>query len=360
MIQDAIHDTASVTALVDAGKKLVRLSKKTNLNSLLKSADPLGRGLKAAVPTRWNSEWIMLQSILHAHTALTTMEGVADRENVCCLMDMLDGADLSGVVEVLRFFHDASTQLSASKQPTGFLIPLVLEHARRHLQPASTDRRIVAALKTSIRRRVDGEKFAGKIGDEQYLAMALHPRYRRLQQLSKPTDDDKDRIMGLLRSEAVGAYLDRARRAPVAAEAQPEPMQASTSATSAPGGFSLALDAMSDDEADDPQEMARDGQLESRARAAVERELATYLHDKGGKTVTSGSDLLTYWRDNEERLPCLAALARKVHSTPASSAKAEITFSEAGRIVEKRRTRLLSSRVDDLIRDNRDLLATGQ
>ena len=39
--------------------------------------------------------------------------------------------------------------------------------------------------------------------------------------------------MGLLRSEAVSAYLDRARRAPVAAEARPEPMQASTSATSA-------------------------------------------------------------------------------------------------------------------------------
>ena len=82
------------------------------------------------------------------------------------------------------------------------------------------------------------------------------------------------------------------------------------------------------------------------------------MMDKAGKDVKSGQDLLTYWRDNEGRLPTLAALARKVHSTPASSAKAKRTFSDAGRIIEKRRTRLLSSRVDDLLilRDNGDLL----
>ena len=91
---------------------------------------------------------------------------------------------------------------------------------------------------------------------------------------------------------------------------------------------------------------------------AVDKEYAIYMMDKAGKDVKSGQDLLTYWRDNEERLLALAALARKMHSAPASSAKAERTFSEAGRIVEKRRTRLLSSRVGDplILRDNGDLL----
>ena len=103
-------------------------------------------------------------------------------------------------------------------------------------------------------------------------------------------------------------------------------------------------------------------EAEVRARAAAERELASYMYNKSGREVSSGADLMRYWKKNQNRLfdgvPSLAALARSLHAIPASSAKAERTFSEAGRIIEKRRTRLLSSRVDDLllIRDNRDLL----
>ena len=74
----------------------------------------------------------MLESILHAHTALTSLEGVADRESVVVLVDLLGKTDLTVVVEALRLFNDASLQLSASKQPTGFLVPLVLAISSQH------------------------------------------------------------------------------------------------------------------------------------------------------------------------------------------------------------------------------------
>ena len=355
VMQEAMRDTPEVSEMVDAAKKLVKFSKKSNVNSLLKKSDSNARGLKACVPTRWNSEWTMLESILHAHTALTTLAGVAEREEVGRQMELLDKEDLEAVVGVLQFFNEASKKLSASSQPTGFLVPLVLEHARRHLQPGQSDRRIVRKLKANLLRGMTGEKFGGKVGDEQYLALALHPRYRRLQQLPQLTTEKREEIQQLLKTEAIASCLQRAEvvsgDAPVA---EPVP---STSSAAAPGSaFSLDLEAMADE--DDPADIAEDGNPETRARATVEHEYATYLLDKTGKECKTGEELLDYWSKNEAILPNLAAVARKIHSTPASSAKAERTFSEAGQIIEKRRTRLLSSRVEDLllIKDNRDLL----
>ncbi|XP_043245129.1 uncharacterized protein LOC122393296 [Amphibalanus amphitrite] len=162
----------------------------------------------------------------------------------------------------------------------------------------------------------------------------------------------------LVKEKATEACLRRLQELPVEkpSELTTTPSTSGREETT-DGAFSLALEAMSDDDADNIGAASED-QPEMRAKAAAQHELQTYMDDKGGRDVSSGADLLQYWQRNEIRLPGLADLARQVHSTPASSAEAERTFSEAGRIVEKRRTRLLSSRIDDLllIRDNRDLL----
>ena len=218
---------------------------------------------------------------------------------------------------------------------------------------------MVRALKANLLRGLLGSKFGGKVGDELYLAMALHPRYRRLQQATQLDEEARSRVQQLVKTEAVALYIERAKDEPTAVPAVPAAPPMPSTSTPASTSFTLDLDAMSDDEVDEPAEMVPESQLQDRARLAVERELGTYMLDKTGKDVRSGAELLRYWKENEERLPTLAALARIVHATPASSAKAERTFSEAGQIVEKRRTRLLSSRVDDLllIRDSRDLVA---
>ena len=112
---------------------------------------------------------------------------------------------------------------------------------------------------------------------------------------------------------------------------------------------------MCDDEEDPESDVVS---ADDRARSAVDREYATYCLDKTGKDVKSGAELLQYWKRQSSSLPCLAAVARKLHSVPASSAKAERTFSEAGWLIEKRRTRLQPRKVDDILlaRDNKDLL----
>ena len=279
-----MNSTPAVADLVDNGKKLVRYAKKTSVNSVLKAADPNGRGLKASVPTRWNSEWTMLESISHSFTALQTLPGVADKDEVVRLLELIDRRELDAVVKVLGFFNSASEKLSASDEPTGFLVALVLEHAKRHLEPAPADSQLVKDLKKSLLQHITGPKYGGKVGVEQYLALALHPRYRRLQQV---TVDDSMRaeVEGRLKQEAVAAFVrqhsgDTAASSASALETAP-PCQPSTS------GFSLDLEAMCDDEEDPESDVVS---ADDRARSAVDREYATYCLDKTGKDVKSGAE----------------------------------------------------------------------
>ena len=219
----------------------------------------------------------MLQFIVHSHAALTTMPGVAEREEIAQPMEMLENAELESVVAVLAFFNNASKQLSASKQPTGFLVSLMPEHTRRQLQPSSADL-VVRELKVSLLRGLLGSKFGGKVGDELYLAMTLHPRYRRLQQATQLDDETRSRVQELLKTEAVNLYIERAKDQPTAVPAvPPAPPMPSTSSTS----FTLDLDR---------RHVWRRGGRAGRAGAGAERVHA----GQDRKDVKSGGELLLH------------------------------------------------------------------
>ena len=108
VMAQVMASTPAIAELVEHGKRLVRFAKKTSVNSLLKAADPNGRGLKASVPTRWNSEWTMLESIRHSFHALQSLPGVANKDEVVRLLEPIDKGELDAVVDVLGFFNSAS------------------------------------------------------------------------------------------------------------------------------------------------------------------------------------------------------------------------------------------------------------
>ncbi|CAM9651177.1 unnamed protein product, partial [Ascophyllum nodosum] len=58
---------------------------------------------------------------------------------------------------------------------------------------------------------------------------------------------------------------------------------------------------------------------------------------------------LDWWRINAVRFPLLAALARRLLTTPASQAQSERVFSSAGQIVTQTRNRLSSEKVELLV-----------
>ncbi len=60
-------------------------------------------------------------------------------------------------------------------------------------------------------------------------------------------------------------------------------------------------------------------------------------------------DPLKWWKENENRYPLIAKLARQYLYIPASSASSERTFSTAGQIVTKKRNCLSAENVNLLV-----------
>ena len=86
------------------------------------------------------------------------------------------------------------------------------------------------------------------------------------------TEADRERIQDMLKAEATKVCFETA---PAATESDAPPTPSTSRAGGTSGAFSLALDAMSDDEADDALGMiCSQPEAQVRVRTAVERELA--------------------------------------------------------------------------------------
>ena len=71
--------------------------------------------------------------------------------------------------------------------------------------------------------------------------------------------------------------------------------------------------------------------------------------DEDGNKVGVFNDPLPWWKENCNRFPLVAALARQMLATPATSAQSERLFSKAGQIVTDRRSSLGSDSVELLL-----------
>ncbi len=70
-------------------------------------------------------------------------------------------------------------------------------------------------------------------------------------------------------------------------------------------------------------------------------------------------NVLDWWKKNEDKFPVLSLVARFVLALPASSAKSECNFSDAGNTLTELRTNLSPNHVDELVflKSNSDLLS---
>lgn len=58
---------------------------------------------------------------------------------------------------------------------------------------------------------------------------------------------------------------------------------------------------------------------------------------------------LPFWRDNQQKFPCLSLVARRLFSIPVTSAAVERSFSAAGRVITERRSSLDPATVNDIL-----------
>ena len=81
----------------------------------------------------------------------------------------------------------------------------------------------------------------------------------------------------------------------------------------------------------------------------MEGEFQAYLDCESPQALETSRNPLNFWKDNAQRYPNLAQVARKVFTVPATSAPVERAFSQAGKILRSDRSRLLPKNFENLV-----------
>lgn len=138
-----------ICELIEASKKLVKYFKHSELNK------KLTKSLKQHIKTRWNSIYIMLQSIFDVQNEVKTL---LLNKNELNRISKIDFDLLSQLLDFLKLFKECSEKFSSEKTPTIHIYVLWYDKLKNNCKQKMLDSIIILQLKTktlqSIERRL--------------------------------------------------------------------------------------------------------------------------------------------------------------------------------------------------------------
>lgn len=322
----------SVKQIIEDSSKLVKYIKRSGLNFHHNIS------LKSYCETRWNTVFIMLESILNCYhtvfTALENRQNSGKREHRQCIqrIECIKKSSLKQIVDFLRLFKKWSDRIEADKEVTIYHVWPTFMQMNEHLSVSiyidddeDLDFRIIEDMK-SLGRAYVSNFFSDIVpNDEQRMAVVLHPKMKKLRKM-----DINDR-------ENAYNLIDNILRA--------ETQQASSS---------QQIDTQTHTHTDTQSSQTRNSMtledfLDSDGGEIVSNyspELARYLDEKIREKI---EDVRDWWFKNRNRYPMLFKLYLRISAIPASSAPAERTFSIAGAVITDRRSSLLPKSVSNIM-----------
>ncbi|KAI2645091.1 Zinc finger BED domain-containing protein 4 [Labeo rohita] len=276
--------------------------------------------LQQDVKTRWNSTYLMIQSLLEQKRVLGAYIADSDLPST---LTVNQWALLEKTSIVLAPFEELTRKVSSATASTADVIPAVTVLKRILAKEGDADTGIKTMKKTlleAVNRRFDS------VEDEPLYALAtlLDPRYKdRYFTSAQSAMSAKDALTGELedlRSSTAGASE--------AAEPQEKaPRVEAAAAAPSKSSFMQEFDQIAE-ECEDPIQ------------------LHGYLAEK---TIATSDNPYQYWEVNKYRLPCLAATATKYLCAPCTSVESERVFSTVSNIVDEKRNRLTAERTEMLV-----------
>lgn len=256
---------------------------------------------KQEVLTRWNSKLRMITSIIQQPTEVMALLTEAQRKNWS--IDVELGKEL---IRFLEPFKEATDTLEGDKYPTANYILLCRVELKRHL----TEGNFVGPIKTLA-------KFALQYLDEKWpvlmehkIACFLDPRYRSLTML---TD--------LERNEVHIEICNLMKELPMVENDYVPPPKKQR--------FSVYEESVADEDSNEIQ---------------LYIETADFSNIKCRKNLVE-----SFWKDNQLNFPRLCSLARKRLNVPASASSSERMWNGAGKTVDKYRSNIKPTLLDDLM-----------
>lgn len=332
-LQLAVHEGVlsqrSISDVVAIGRKIVGHFKHSplaysRLQALQKTqlGVPLKR-LQQDVPTRWNSTFYMLQSLLEQKRTLAAYS--ADYELPATINAHQWGL-VENVLTLLSPFEQLTREISASEASAADVIPSVRALTRLLRKDVDTDRGVKTTKTTlleAINKRFDQIEF-----DPIYsIATTLDPRYK-----DRYFDGDaKQRVRDLIHAQLeMGQPGDEAHSAEAAGNPQQKRARTDEARSTLHDMFDEIL------EENGPE----------RPRSSASQQLDGYLAEV---SIPRNESALEYWSNNHGRFPVLAQMARRYLSAPCTSTDSERLFSAASHIIDEKRNRLSCDKAEMLL-----------
>jgi hypothetical protein len=357
--------------LLDAVKELVTYSKQSGINKMLEPR------MIQHNPARWSGVLSMLNSVNVEHGAHRTKFAAWKNPTAIRKFDAVDPKLLDESVRFLLVFKQATLALEAYLTPTIQLVAFWRQRLIDHCTPVTEayelpsdvkddpplqfdeDSEEVLAIKELILGQIM-EKF--DLSARHAAAAYLSPNFkRRLPQLG---------IDDALFQEGLEYLKDEMMRVglPPATAENPAPLARRRRQAKRPR-IAYHPHRLQEEDADEDEDEEEEGDEDTVALASlgiqVDLELLGYAKyrlatqvdkDLMKSTKHKSGPLLGFWKVKAEIWPIMARAARSILSNPASSAKSETNFSDAGNTMTEKRNGLKPATLNMLmfLRSNKD------
>ncbi|KAG0444628.1 hypothetical protein HPB47_013578 [Ixodes persulcatus] len=303
-ISDAKREVASFSHLCAKARSIVGRYKRSararaRLMDIQKDMHMAQHEVIQDVPTRWNSEYAMMERLVELRAPISLELCESDVDNLSSREWKL----MAAAVKVLQPLDQATTELCADRYPTlSQVIPLVhctevvlREHVREGEEAASFAR----SLLRSIATRFPDVKMALVPAN----AMLVDPRYK---DICYTEESKKKWAKATLVAAATELMPEDCAQTSACPDTEKPP------ANTLWGVFSSLSSSV----------------VQQSANDSVSRQVADYL---GTPVLPRSENPLEWWKSHGSRMyPALARVAQKYLSIPATQARSERLFSTAG------------------------------
>nr|AAD03082.1 putative transposase [Bactrocera tryoni] len=338
VLDKSFEETEELTDVLASCKKIVKYFKKANLQHLLPTS------LKSQCPTRWNSNYGMIKSIIDNWFEINNI--MTDNEQSQRLLHV-NVSILKVLVSMCKDFETVFNKLQLCSSPSlCYVLPSILK-IKNICEFNNSDIAAISVLKENIRKKIE-EIWVVNLSIWHKVATFLYPPAINMQ--PNDLDDIKNFCISQIQNNAISAP---------------------TSATSA-GNDSLSPTAISPtltthfsfnesnqiDQSHSSSLCSKTGgdtffftylvkRTTPQATEKPEDEVERYSREE--VEMTENFNLMEWWQSNQSKYPHLSKFALQIHAIPASSAAAERSFSLAGNLITEKRNRIAPGSVDSLL-----------
>ena len=238
---------------------------------------------------------------------------------------------MSAIVALLKPFKECGEELSSEKDVTISLIVPYFQSLRDHLSPNTNDLKIIKEMKCKMLQKLNS-----RYNSEQLKCLTISTLLD-VRHKNDVTDGFEQLKTALLNFLARQQEQQQSQNE-IIPGTQGQELENISGAIVRSNKKSLF--AYKDDEIDDEPAVQMD---------AVLCELNTYKNVRLLATQKEQTNILTWWKTNQNQFPHLFQFVRANLHIPATSVPAERIFSLAGYIVRDRRSKILSKNVNKAI-----------